>query len=57
MDGDMQIADLDEALLVLSLKNDEISNLKSSLKTTEKKTNLKMTDMQFRIDQEKGRTA
>jgi hypothetical protein len=49
--------DLDEALLVISLKNDEISNLKSSLRATEKKNNIRITDLQFKLDQEKSRCA
>jgi hypothetical protein len=44
-------------LLVISLKNDEIGNLRSSIRATEKKHSLKLTDLQFRVDQERGRCA
>jgi hypothetical protein len=46
---------VEEALLVISMKNDEIGNLKASIRSTEKKHALKLTDFQFRLDQEKAK--
>lgn len=51
------MTDLDEALLIISIKNDEINNLKSSARALEKKNSIKLTDLQFKIDQEKSRSA
>jgi hypothetical protein len=46
---------VEEALLVISMKNDEIGNLKATLRSTEKKQALRLTDFQFRLDQEKSK--
>jgi hypothetical protein len=46
-----EVKDIDEALILLSLKADEVNSLKTSMKTLEKKHNIKLTDLQFRLDQ------
>ena len=41
--------DIDEAKLIISIKNDEINKFKSSLKATEIKNNLRQTDLQYKV--------
>ena len=47
--GDDELMDIEEARLILSLKNDEINNLKSSVKANEIRTSLKMADFQYKV--------
>jgi hypothetical protein len=56
MDNNMEIEDLDEALSIISIKNDEINSLKSNIKTTEKRNGTKLADLQFKIEQEKAKS-
>lgn len=51
MENELQVEDLDEAMLVISLKNDEVNSLKSSMKALEKKSSIRMADLQYKVDQ------
>lgn len=42
--------DVEEAKIIISLKNDEISKLKATLKTIEIKNNLRQADFRHKID-------
>ena len=42
--------EIEEARLLISLKNDEIKSMRSTLKTIEIKGNLRQSDHQYKID-------
>ena len=54
-DPDLNDLDIEEAKIIISLKNDEIKNVKSALKAIDIKNNLRQADFQYKIDQMKGK--
>ena len=51
------MTDIDEAKIIISLKNDEINNIKASITTLNKKNNIKMAELQYKVDQEKSKSS
>ncbi len=49
--------DIDEARIRLSLKNDEINNLRASIKTSQIRSSLKVADFQYKINQLENKIA
>lgn len=45
--------DIEEARILLSLKDDEIHNMTTSMKMLERKISIRMKEMQYFLDQEK----
>ena len=50
-----EIDDLEEAKLVISMKEDEIKSLTNKMKMVEKKSNIKIAESNYQIQQEKNK--
>ena len=48
---------MEEAKLMISLKNDEINSLQSKMKMIEKKSNIKVSEVNYQLQQEKAKHA
>ena len=50
-----EIDDLEEAKLIISMKEDEIKSLANKMKMVEKKSNIKIAESNYQIQQEKNK--
>ena len=55
MSDDVEINDVEEAKLMLSMKDDEIKSLNNKMKMIEKKSNIKIAESNYQIQQGKNK--
>ena len=53
--SEVEISDIEEGKLMISMKNDEIKNLANKMKMIEKKSNIKIAESNYQVQQEKNK--
>lgn len=50
-----EVADIEQAKLIISMKNDEIKSITNKMKMLEKKSNIKIAESAYQIQQQKNK--